>query len=145
DGAIVALTSGNPQASAASAVAVAPAAPPPPPDAQPVAVIPHTAAREWEGRTVVATGTLEYVFNNGKQVLLGFSYPHQGSFKALIRREDWARFGGRPEERYRVGQAVRVRGAMAWYQGDPAIYVTTPEQIEVVDEPLAQGERRMER
>ena len=44
DGAIVALTSGNPQASAGAA-AVEPAAAAPPPDAQPVAIIPHTAAR----------------------------------------------------------------------------------------------------
>ncbi|MDW8145948.1 MAG: PQQ-binding-like beta-propeller repeat protein [Roseiflexaceae bacterium] len=141
DGAIVALTSGDPQAHAASAVAVAPAAPLPPPAAQPEAVIPHTAAREWDGRTVVVTGTLQYVFNNGKQVLLGFSRPHQGSFKALIRQEDWVRFDGRPEMRYRVGQAVRVRGVIQWYQGDPAIYVTTPEQIEVVDEPPGEIEQ----
>lgn len=84
------------------------------------------------------TGTLAYVFNNGKQVLLGFSSPHQGSFKALIRKEAWERFGGRPEERYRVGQAVRVSGAIVWYQGDPAIYVTTPAQIEALDDRLVQ-------
>ncbi len=87
---------------------------------------------------VTVTGTLRYIFNNGKYVLLGFSNPHQGSFKALIRKADWERFGGRPEARYQVGQEVRVRGVIAWYQGDPAIFAVTPEQIEVVEQVLAQ-------
>jgi outer membrane protein assembly factor BamB len=138
DGAVVALTSGNPQASAAASEALAPAAPPPTPETQPAAVIPYTEARAWEGRRVTVTGTLRYIFNNGKYVLLGFSHPHQGSFKALIRKADWERFGGRPEERYRVGQDVRVSGVIEWYQGDPAIFVTTPAQIEVSDRLLAQ-------
>jgi len=137
DGAVVALTSGNPQASDVSSLPLV-EAPPPPPEAQPAAVIPYTEARAWEGRTVTVTGTLRYVFNNGKYVLLGFSHPHQGSFKALIRKADWERFGGRPEERYQVGQEVRVRGVIAWYQGDPAIVVTTPEQIEVLEQVLVQ-------
>ena len=137
DGAVVALTSGNPQASDVSSLPLV-EAPPPPPDPQPVATIPYTEARAWEGRMVTVTGTLRYIFNNGKYVLLGFSNPHQGSFKALIRKADWERFGGRPEERYQVGQEVRVRGVIAWYQGDPAIVVTTPEQIEVLEQVLVQ-------
>jgi outer membrane protein assembly factor BamB len=137
DGAVVALTSGNPQASDVSSLPLV-EAPPPPPDPQPVATIPYTEARAWEGRMVTVTGTLRYIFNNGKYVLLGFSNPHQGSFKALIRKADWERFGGRPEERYQVGQEVRVRGVIAWYQGDPAIFVTTPEQIEVLEQVLVQ-------
>ncbi len=144
DGAVVALTSGNPQASAASSVALAPASPPPP-DAQPVAIIPHTEARVWEGRTVTVRGTIQHVINNGKQVLLGFARPHQGSFKILIRREDWERFGERPDERYRVGQAVQVSGVIAWYQGDPVIYATSPEQIEVLEGVLVEGGRTAER
>ncbi|MGB9752465.1 PQQ-binding-like beta-propeller repeat protein [Roseiflexus castenholzii] len=139
DGAIVALTSGAPQSGGGGAPAVAAAALPAP-DAAPVAVIPHTAARVWEGRHVTVIGTLQYVFNNGKQVLLGFSNPHRGSFKALIRQAAWERFGGRPETRYRVGQAVRISGVITWYQGDPAIMVTTPEQIEVVEDRWVLGE-----
>jgi len=96
------------------------------------AAIPYTAARQWAGQTVTVTGTLRYVFNNGKQVLLGFANPHQGSFKALIRQADWARFGAPPEQLYRVGQRVAVVGQVAWYQGDPAIYVVAPEQIQAV-------------
>jgi hypothetical protein len=140
DGAIVALTSGNPQSAtrnpqnvirngryaAASPETYQPIA------SSPAAVIPHTQARVWAGRTVTVTGTLRYVFNNGKQVLLGFSDPHQGSFKAIIRQADWASFGGPPERLYRAGQQVEVVGRIAWYQGDPAVYVTAPEQIRVL-------------
>jgi len=98
----------------------------------PAAVIPHTQARHWAGQTVTITGTLRYVFNNGKQVLLGFSDPHRGTFKAIIRQADWPRFGAPPEQLYRVGQRVEVVGRIAWYQGDPAVYITAPEQIRVL-------------
>ncbi len=74
---------------------------------------------------------LRYVFNNGKQALLGFEHPHRGAFKVLIRREHWPAFGGAPEVRYRVGDRVRVTGLIEWYQGDPAIYATEPAQIHV--------------
>ncbi|MBO9319765.1 MAG: PQQ-like beta-propeller repeat protein [Chloroflexus sp.] len=132
DGAVVALTSGNPQINAVShfrTVEVSQSLP----DTQPVATISHTEARAWDGRMVFVTGTLRYVFNNGKYVLLGFSNPHQGSFKVLIRKTDWERFGGRPEAYYQVGQEVRVSGVITWYQGDPVIIATTPAQIEVLD------------
>ncbi|MDW8099202.1 MAG: pyrrolo-quinoline quinone, partial [Anaerolineae bacterium] len=128
DGAIVALTSGHPEATVI-APAMAPALPPDLPEDAPVAAIPHAAARAWAGRTVTITGTLHYVFNNGKQVLLGFDYPHQGAFKVIIRRADWSRFGSAPERMYHVGQRMAVTGTISWYQGDPAIYVTAPEQI----------------
>lgn len=130
DGAIVALTSGNPQATAAVVTPAAiPTTPPQPQDGAPVAAIPHAEARAWAGRPVTVTGTLRYVFNNGRQVLLGFSNPHQGNFKIIIRQADWERFGGAPERLYQVGQQVAVVGTIAWYQGDPAVYATAPEQI----------------
>ncbi|MCS7259320.1 MAG: PQQ-like beta-propeller repeat protein [Anaerolineae bacterium] len=134
DGALVALTSGNPPLSESTdAMAVSAASSARPRDTIPAATIPHTEARAWDGRIVIVTGTLRYVFNNGKQVLLGFANPHQGAFKAIIRRADWARFETPPEQLYRVGRRVAVVGTIAWYQGDPAIYVTTPEQIRVVE------------
>jgi len=133
DGAIMALTSGNPVGAHGGAPlpGVVPS-PTPVADEHPSAVIPHTQARQWAGRTVTVTGTLQYIFNNGKQLLLGFSNPHQGSFKAIIRQADWNRFGAPPEQLYQTGQHVAVIGQIAWYQGDPAIYVTAPEQIQVL-------------
>jgi hypothetical protein len=132
DGAIAALTGGIPQTFESSSSLAAEIHTPSlqPKDTHPAAVIPYTQAHQWAGRTVTVTGALHYIFNNGKQVLLGFSYPHQGTFKAIIRHPDWERFGGQPEQRYQVGQRVRVTGIIQWYQGDPAIYVIAPEQIQ---------------
>ncbi|MFN7035547.1 MAG: pyrrolo-quinoline quinone, partial [Bellilinea sp.] len=76
----------------------------------------------------------EYVFNNGKQVLLGFSNPHRGNFKIIVRRADWGHFSKPVEEIYRVGQVVQVSGLIEWYQGDPVIYATHAEQIKIVEE-----------
>ncbi|MFN3706117.1 MAG: pyrrolo-quinoline quinone, partial [Thermoflexales bacterium] len=125
--------SGNPlSAMAAMSGLNAAPAPRPTPDPAPVAQIDHAQARAWAGRMVTVTGTLRYVFNNGKQVLLGFSNPHQGSFKAIIAREHWANFPAPPEQRYRVGQRVAIVGVVGWYQGDPAIRVSQPSQLSVL-------------
>jgi outer membrane protein assembly factor BamB len=127
DGAIIALTSGNPQTVTAD-VTVVPE-PVQTPDPEPIATIPPTEARAWAGRTVTVIGTLQHVVNNGKHVLLGFASPHQGHFKAIIRREDWPRFAEQPDVLYQKGQVVQITGVVRWYQGDPAIFVTMPEQI----------------
>lgn len=127
DGAIVALTSGNPQASRGPVRAVSAAAPVA--DTSVVATISFTEARQWAGRKVRVKGTLRYVYNNGKYVLLGFAHPHRGVFKALIHREHWQRFPQPPERMFRVGQAVEVSGIIDWYQGDPVIHVAEPGQI----------------
>jgi len=148
DGAIIALTSGSPHVATRStpvpatsptgrvrlASTMASEIEPRSQDTLPVATIPHTEARKWAGHTVTVTGTLHYVFNNGKQVLLGFANPHRGSFKIIIRRTDAADLYSTVERRYREGQQVAVVGKITWYQGDPAIYVTNPEQIRVSPE-----------
>jgi outer membrane protein assembly factor BamB len=137
DGALVALTSGNPQSNARTHApinaqsGIAPAQPP----RQPKGILPSSEARAWAGSTATVSGTLQYVFNNGKQVLLGFANPHQGSFKILIRKEAWANFPQPPEALYAVGQTVLVSGKIEWYQGDPVIYATSPEQIIVQANP----------
>jgi len=74
------------------------------------------------------------MFNNGKAVLLGFENPHEGAFKAMILKADWANFSAQPDGLYGPGQTIRVHGLIDWYQGDPVIYVHTPDQIEVVSE-----------
>ncbi|MCX7609815.1 MAG: PQQ-binding-like beta-propeller repeat protein [Anaerolineales bacterium] len=127
DGAIIALTSGQPPASAGASWPVVHAAPSL--VTGPVAVIPYTEARRWDGQMVTVWGTIQYVFNNGKYVLLGFAHPHQGAFKALILKSAWSNFSAAPETLYEVGQTVSVTGTISWYQGDPAIYVLEPGQI----------------
>ncbi len=129
DGAVVALTSGNPQTSAAAEITLTATPSPDPPDPFPVATIDYAEARAWAGRAVTVTGTIQYVFNNGKEVLLGFAYPHQGSFKIMIRQPAWEHFTAPPEQIYQTGQSVQVSGVIQWYQGDPVIFVTDPVQI----------------
>lgn len=128
DGAIIALTSGQPNAAIRWRPEVA-HAPQPTPRKAPL-VIPHTHARDYAGCTTRIEGELRHIVNNGKHVLLGFHRPHQGFFKVLIPRAHWAQFGGTPDQRYRIGQRVRVHGEIVWYQGDPAVYAHTPDQIE---------------
>ncbi|MFZ6018488.1 MAG: pyrrolo-quinoline quinone, partial [Chloroflexota bacterium] len=130
DGAIIALTHGSPQTGTnslsvftAASIQTAQNIP------QPEGVILHTAGRQYAGAQASVRGTLQYVFNNGKQTLLGFSNPHQGSFKIIIRKADFVNFPKPPEEMYRIGQQVLVSGLIQWYQGDPAIFATSPEQI----------------
>ena len=87
------------------------------------------------------TGNVEYIFNNGKTVLVGFAYPHQGIFKAQIPQSVWESFGldfgqtmGRNRESLvKEGDEVEVTGMINWYQGDPAIYITNPSQISTVN------------
>jgi hypothetical protein len=136
DGSITALEHGAP---AAATAPVAPAA------AQPVVALADEAAAEqqvealpvvaaadaaaWAGRTVVVEGVLAEVFNNGKAVYLGFHKPHAGHFLVRILHANWPNFAATPETLYAPGDQVQVSGTITWYQGDPVIYVTSPEQI----------------
>jgi hypothetical protein len=52
----------------------------------------------------------------------------------MILKADWGNFSAQPDGLYGPGQTVRVHGPIEWYQGDPVIYVHTPNQIEVVSE-----------
>lgn len=95
------------------------------------AVIPYTRAANFAGQEMTVEGRLEYVFNNGKAVYLGFRYPHQGAFKVLIPKAAWSNFPLPPEKLFVVGQQIRVHGLIGWYQGDPAMIITAPTQIKV--------------
>lgn len=135
DGAVVALESGAPAVASGNILArLRPGAPAPTATrAQPpLEIIPFAQAHNYGGQTKIVEGTIRYVFNNGLAVYLGFQYPHQGVFKVRILKEHWPAFAAPPETVYRVGQTVRVTGQLEWYQGDPVIYVQTPEQIQVM-------------
>ncbi len=156
DGALVALEAGNPAAFAlpgdgpvhtsvqsdapkrvlptARRAAETPAVP------ANVPVIPYTTARQHAGEYQTVVGTIRYAFNNGKAVCLGFRNPHRGAFKVRILREDWRAFPAPPEALYAVGQRVQVTGRITWYQGDPVIYVTRPEQIQIIGHTGTQDE-----
>ena len=117
-GAIFCLMTGDPLAGGASAL-------PPAPATQSVA-----------GEPVTRQGELRYVFNNGKEILLAFAHPHQGHFKALIPRAAWPAFPGLGTNMgrnqtglFREGQIIAVSGTAAFYQGDPAIDLYSPDQV----------------
>ncbi len=134
DGAIVALTSGNPEAQSDTSSPLQAAYPRPAlieqsVPAEPEARIWFSEARSWAGRPVVVSGQIEYLHNNGKNVMLAFSRPHQGHFKVLIPKTAWGAFASPPETLYHAGQVIQVSGVIRWYQGDPVIYVSDPEQI----------------
>lgn len=95
-------------------------------------LIAYTDARAYAGQNVTVEGTIQYIFNNGKAVYLGFTNPHQGAFKVRIMREAWGNFARAPENMYTLDQRVRVTGIIEWYQGDPVIYAVEPGQIEVM-------------
>ena len=151
DGAIVALENGNPLASAGAGSVGWPTLATGldglgPLDGGMARWIPARAprtisylqARDYAGQDATVTGRVQYVFNNGKTVLLGFQRPHAGFFKVQIPKDAWPAFVGAGLNTrmgrdlaglYREGQDIRVTGRIEWYQGDPAIYVRTPGQI----------------
>jgi len=136
DGAIVALTNGNPQTTSVQSdvSSIQPDLPTPQIIKKSQNILTPKQARNWAGSHAIISGKLAYVFNNGKQVLLGFSNPHQGNFKIIIREAVWENFSKPPEEVYHVGQTVEVSGLIEWYQGDPVIYASSPEQIRIIEE-----------
>ncbi len=134
DGAVVALTSGNPELQdryhkPLADLMIAPSVRPNHEPSKPEAVIDFHQARQWAEHWVIVTGEIKYINNNGKKVLLGFSEPHRGYFKVLILKEHWSNFPSSPEKLYQAGQTIQVSGIIGWYQGDPVIYVSDPDQI----------------
>lgn len=97
--------------------------------------IPASLAAMHVGKVGEVEGVIRFVFNNGKAVYLGFQNPHQGALKIRILRPYWDRFPLPPEQMIRPGTAIRVRGQIDWYQGDPQILVEQPDQIRIVDSP----------
>jgi outer membrane protein assembly factor BamB len=95
-------------------------------------------ARQFAGQAAQVSGTIRFLFNNGKYVYLGFANPHRGSFKVMIPRVSWGNFAAAPEETYELGQAITATGVIRWYQGDPVIFVTAPSQL-MLDTPLVEA------
>jgi len=129
DGAIVALTAAASAPAVEAAAPARPAAAAPPLPEPPAAVIGVQEARAWAGRTVEVQGQVRYLVNNGKQLLIAFARPHQGSYKVLIPRSAWDRFPAPIEAVCPAGSHLRVVGRVQWYQGDPVTHVTAPGQL----------------
>ena len=75
---------------------------------------------------------IKYNFNSGKQTILSFHDNHKGYFKVLIKQKYYPAFSALPDVLYKKEQKIRVTGLLEWYQGDRTIFVTTPNQIEIL-------------
>ncbi|MGL4650689.1 MAG: PQQ-binding-like beta-propeller repeat protein, partial [Caldilineaceae bacterium] len=104
-----------------------------PTDVRRLPVIPVGAASAHAGQLATVEGTLVDVFSNGKAVYLTFARPHQGTFLTRILRQDWSAFTAPPDTHYAAGQTIQVSGRIGWYQGDPVITVTSPDQVRLVE------------
>lgn len=107
-------------------------------------VSPSATSREEkrEPTRAVFRGEVQYVFNNGKQILLGFAHPHRGSRKVLIERSAWSSFPGlgyamgrNKAELWREGDVIEASGQFGFYQGDEVIRLRSPADINVVYRP----------
>ncbi len=87
---------------------------------------------QYVGQTVTVQGRLVEVFNNGKAVYLTFNHPHQGHFIVRVLKSYWQNFSPALETAYSAGQIIQVRGKLEWYQGAPVMYLTSPDQIQLI-------------
>ena len=97
------------------------------------------------GRTAFVHGQIREVLTKGRVTLLNFG-PSSGpeGFSVVVFQQFAANFSMPLREMYQ-GKLVRVRGGVSTYGGRPQIYVTTPDQIEFLQDlpsvpPLADHE-----
>ncbi len=100
-----------------------------PPVAEPPVVSPWEA-RAHVGREVVLEGEVAYVVDSGEAAYFAFQRPHQGLPVVIMPRQVWERFPGGPARLVRAGDWLRVRGTLQWYQGDPAVELRDPSQLD---------------
>ncbi|MCS6798364.1 MAG: PQQ-binding-like beta-propeller repeat protein [Myxococcota bacterium] len=143
-GALIALESGDPATGRVrSAVTVSAEAPTVGPGSAPgnsdrsaaPVHIRWQQARAHVGRHVVVEGRIAYVVDNGRAVYVAFRKPHQGALVAIVPARAWDAFPVHPRRLLRAGQLVRLRGRLRWYQGDPALDVLSPAQVESLEAP----------
>jgi hypothetical protein len=130
DGAIVALESGSPTANTNTPLAPAVGGAQSHQNQTPK-TISVSQAKQHAGEYVQVHDTIKYSVNGGKKHVLGFASHHLGSLKIIIKKQDWPNFPIHPESAFPVGKTIKATGYLDWYQGDPAIYIDHPSQIEV--------------
>ncbi|MGD9635752.1 MAG: endonuclease/exonuclease/phosphatase family protein [Pirellulales bacterium] len=109
-------------------------------DAPPIApdeARPHVS---WEdadrvvGRVAFVSGRVADVRKFDSLTLINFFADHPpAEFSGVIRTADLAKFSPSPKELYR-GKIVRIRGLVTTFKGVPQIAITSPDQIEVLEE-----------
>lgn len=136
DGAIVALESGNPLASASQGIAEVAGVSDQHSEKSQVAsvpaVIPYTSAGQYVGETVTVEGKIVEVFDNGKATYITFSKPHKESFIVRITGAERDSMKDELLKAYKAGDVVQVHGTIGMYQGGPVINPDSLDDIKKV-------------
>jgi len=100
----------------------------------------NLARISWEdatshfGERCIVYGTVVTARDIGSRCFLNFHQDFRNNFTVVINREDYVNFPDPPETTYN-GQHVRVVGTVIEYRGKPEIIVSSPEDIEIIDDP----------
>lgn len=92
------------------------------------------AARDHYGETCIVYGTIVAAKDIGSRCFLNFHENFRENFTVVVNQESYAAFPDTPDRIY-FGKNVRVVGEIIEFNGKPEIVVTSPEAIEVVDDP----------
>ncbi len=85
------------------------------------------------GETAFISGKIINVSSSGRVNFLNFDAERPAGFVAIVFRKDLENFPQPLEETY-DGKLVTIRGTVSLYREKPEIVVTSPDQIEILDE-----------
>ncbi len=86
-------------------------------------------ARSLSGCAVSMEGCIQSRANNGKAIYFSFAPSRRGHLNVIVPANTWALFPVEPQRLFPTGLRVRVRGKIEWYQGAPALFVTSSDQV----------------
>lgn len=96
-------------------------------------VISWQDAEKYVGQDVIVEGQVVRTYNSGKAAFLNFDENWRDTLSVVIFASDFSAFPEPPDQRY-LHQFIRVSGRVKMYRGAPEIIVSSPDQIEVVEE-----------
>ena len=98
-------------------------------------------ARKAAGEVAYISGKIIDVNSSGRVNFLNFDTKRPADFVVVVFRENLENFPQPLDEMYN-GKIIRVRGMVSLYRDRPEIVVTSPDQIEILDElpPTTEGE-----
>ncbi len=99
----------------------------------PFPLISWEEAARYIGEEAIVEGVVVRTYNSGKAAFLNFHENWRGTFSVVIFANDFDAFP-QPPEKYYLNKRVRVRGKIKEYKGAPEIIVSSPAQIEVLEE-----------
>ncbi len=94
-----------------------------------------TDAHKVVGKVAFVSGRIVGVGSSGRVNFLNFEQERPARFTGIVFQPFVDNFPGSLKDLYE-GKYVRIRGMVTTYAGKPQIQITSPGQIEVLDEPL---------